>query len=1754
MIQKLKRLTTRMLATLFAVFATSGAWADDASLVSYLSFDTIGANGVNLQCDGGSVDAVNVENGYLNYTTTANAKFGDHAYQSNGGAIGWKNTTGGLVSVADGFTISFWFHPNATGNYRSFFGFGFLNGKNYRFDKSGDSLVVYESAASGDTETTGTQLALIPYTGSAWNHVAIVCQPGGSSLTVYVNATPSSISPSGISSTSLSEVRFCYGRCIDGQDGAIYRSPYGTQSTWFDDAALFSGVLYGSSIWKIAAGTQPMSALMEDSAFLAVPVNKPSININFTSGTALSTGADVGIGDYAVPGTSWNNLIGNNGSLATIKGVDSTGEASTISGAKVTISGTRGYWSNSSVQAASDLRQGYIDDNAGNASPQFVVEGIPYDRYKVILYFSNNDANVKFGYVTVNGINYKGDLDNTTTVTSSGGSETWGASSVSAYTEGGNYLVIPTQLNGDGTLTVVSHRLTGCRAGLAAVQIVEDEPDMSGENNLEIPVSGDTTYTVGEGKTLTGTVYLTGSGTLTLDGSAKITAATIDVGKNVVLNINADRLDATTFTGLGTVVYDGSQPVPGKGWTDSGNWIGTVWVKNVGSSGSLAALGHTDDSTNTNPVNGWGNANSFVKFTNVYGYMSGANCPWTLILEDDGDNKAWYNNNGWSGRKITIGGLKGSGTFYDAGNKKCRQNLVFTDATAFTGSIHVEGKRIGLGGTPTVSGDSETLAGVIEVVTGATATLASGKTWYAGYRIAVNGTLTDNGTMDSGNTSAAISGSGTVVFDGKTPSPTGNAWWKNAAWTGTVEVKNHTLPDNWLLSDYGNTGSKVRLDGVSGPIKYGTDSTTHNIKELIIASGGYTHTGTYSSGTVSFTVPCKITGSGTYKMQSGGAAQKTTYFTGDMSEFGGTLAFGDDYSRFVIGSTETPFTAKSIVVGDGAVAKISYPSQWYPAGGVVIEGDGVLDVASGEGYIETSAGIVVNGTVKAKSLRTIWGGISANTPITINSTGVLELTSSENTNDSSFGTGPTNLDLSNVTGTGTIKYSSTAGWRAFPDQDARMPASTVGIQVELADSLIISKNNGETVIGSLSGSKNIRSDFGDNGENGRILTVTQSKDTEWQGKFVSNRLTKFNVVAPAEGTPGTLTLSGTQTLADVGNPISLNVSGAVNLTGTWVGATTVAGTFGGTGTLTGDLTFNAGSTFKAFASGANGLSVSGTVTYPAEGTVTVDVDALGSPESDVVLISKSGLDGNKFALKSGTPANYTLKVEDNALKLKVLVSITVPAVENTTVTVTVGGDTIGTAAGSYYVLPGAEVTVTYAAVSGYELSGTATYTIASATEDTTITITDTVAKLYVAQNGSAKFTTLAAAIANVATTSNPMVTLLANISEPEVTVSSTVMIMVMGGYTINADIKIADGGVLQSMATLNGKLTIEDGGAYATTGGTLSELVTEDGATIELGMLSETTAPLSVTKLSVEGALTVRSSYGAGTFGTTYKAISYVTANATIAQDAEFVGINQWESSVASEGANTIVSLTFTKIAVVDGVYYADAQDAVDAAVASGQPVSFLGAPGTVKIGIGETLIVSAGTQPTVALEDGLMNPPYDIAQTIDESYRNIYTVERYVAKLRNPNVGTASYADEVKYTSLAAAVADVVEQTMAIYADYVAIVTLLDDVTLDEAVTVGKKMKLDLNGKTLTASGINAINNSTKLGIQGSSGSIAVTSGDSIVLTDAAATLTVSGGVTISPEPTVSDTTNYRAKKVTEAGTTTYTVVDKVGTIFSVY
>ena len=1229
----------------------------------------------------------------------------------------------------------------------------------------------------------------------------------------------------------------------------------------------------------------------------AAAVYKPSININFTdSGNGLTTGADVGLTDYEVPGTSWNNFVAANATYSTVNAVDATGEASVLSGVSVTISGTRGSYSCSGLTAASNPLHGYIDENDSNMTPTVTVSGIPYYKYRVLVYHSTDSANVPFGYDTINGTNYTYDNGALTEGTSAWG-DSGASNNANAISEGGNVLLTG-ELSGS-TLTVVGHRAGGdssARGCIAAIQIIEVKPEV-GENDLEIPVSGDTTYTVSEAKTLSGTVYLTGNGTLTLDGDAKITAATIDVGLNVTLNVNADRLDATTFTGCGTVVYTGAVPPTGKGWTNS-EWLGTVWIKNYGTgTGSLINF------------NDYGNSLSTVRTTGVVVYFpSGAQtCAPAVELVDEQVNDttviALTVANGSGSSTYSFSELKGSGTLKGQGTGGANANSVHyirvLKWSSFTGSIDTETRAIlfttntANSGTPWGSATTWNKGeGTIYVdTTAGDLVAASGATWKA-KRFVVNGTLYANGALAVyDGVTTAVTGTGTVVFTGSVPTNTGDAWWKNAAWTGTVWLKNASIAalDSNL---YGNSESTLKFTNVTG---YFEQNHVNTVPIELDGDGFYYNNG-WGGELQKFS---ELKGSGLFK--TGNAGNGGTIWVKKYSSFSGAMTLA--YKKVVLGGSEpthpnTNWGGQLVIADDSQIATIASGKTWGISSSATI--DGTLAV---NGFIWASGGITVNGTFKAAD-RDKWGG---GTAMTLGDTGVLELTSTANNEDYA--------DYSGVTGTGTIKYSSTAGWRLFPSDDAKMPATTLTIQTELADSLIITKDNsGETVIGNLAGSKNIRSDWNavNAGDNSRTFTVTQSKDTEWQGKFVNNRITQFNVNAPAEGTAGTLTLSGTHT-----ETIPMQVNGSVNLTGTWVGATTVAGTIGGTGTVTGNLTFSAGSTFKAFASDEDGLSVSGTVVCPAEGTVTVDVDALGSPESDVVLISKSGLEVSKFALKSGTPANYTLKVEDNALKLKVPVTVTVPAIANTTVTVTVGGDTIGTSAGNYDVAAGSVVTVTYAAASGYQISGTTEYTIDTASATTfdpssTTQVAQIVARV-IAGEVTTNYTSLQAAFDAVA--NNNRIILLAS-TEDGATIPSSAMQF----YFYAGDFECG---------------TIADAtGDFVTT---------KTDATIEIDEVEVTAKKYRV---SAAVAVVTIPNEGASNFG------DYMTAytafvNGPVGTTMRVIGENPFSTDISCTAYDSETQ-TYTKLAavasittVVMTVEYPSLADAVDAAEA-GQTVALL--------------------------------------------------------------------------------------------------------------------------------------------------------------------------------------------------------------------
>ena len=848
------------------------------------------------------------------------------------------------------------------------------------------------------------------------------------------------------------------------------------------------------------------------------------------------------------------------------------------------------------------------------------------------------------------------------------------------------------------------------------------------------------------------------------------------------------------------------------------------------------------------------------------------------------------------------------------------------------------------------------------------------------------------GNSNGSKTQTVNQNAGTVTVTGNSEPTSNQASILLGHWGSTVALK--TLGGTFTAN---NAISRLGWDGTATwAIGGGTSAATVNA--LGIQNGGNGHSGT---GTLN------ILQNGTLNLGSGGINFQNSSNSGAINLAGGTIAASADLTIANSKAAGTILNQNKTTTINTGSNTVTLSARLSGAGALTKTGSGVLKV--------TGAGTATGGvTVSGGTLRFEGSGAKIGTG-NINLTGEgakLELAPGEGntiTLAPQFlvnSTGGNNTPVVEV-GAGTVVIADTGS-----SANGHFGHSTINIlnggdmqltkgdllgynlsspiNIASGGKLTVSKRETFTRNLNLNGGSVylVKNDADDraldlfNGMGTITVTADSSIDAATDVATIWVRRATANI---AVNSGATLTLNAivatTDSYADTNGGVTKSGDGTLKLTKA--------------NTSTGTLAVSAG------VLELDGGSWAGPVALAAGTTLNVVTESEIGPGGTIATFGSGSTFGEGVVVQINGETVDDAAIDANGVVTRVVpvtkVTITVPTVANATVAVTVGGvavQPITEGGNTYQVEAGSVVTVTYAAASGYAISGTTQYTIDTTTE-TTFEITDTATAQYVAQirTGSTtyeKYTTLADALdsANVAYG----ITLLANVTETAVVVDSAVSIS--GNYTINSDVTIADGGSLQLMlATLNGTLTIQDGGRYVTLGGTLGNVVVQDGGIINLTTLSEDAAPLTVSTLTVNGALTIVSSYGLAERGKTYKAISYVTGNATIAEGASFNGKDEWSASTTVDGDNTVVCLAITKVAVVDGVYYDTAQEAVEAAVASGKQAQFLVQPGTVTLGAGETLVVKGSYQPTVALDEGLTTPPYSIESAYDqETFVYTYT------------------------------------------------------------------------------------------------------------------------------------------------------------------
>ena len=269
-----------------------------------------------------------------------------------------------------------------------------------------------------------------------------------------------------------------------------------------------------------------------------------------------------------------------------------------------------------------------------------------------------------------------------------------------------------------------------------------DAPTTEWSNSSYAPVilvvTDDCTITLDSDVSVESIIFDVAAGkTLNLSGSYTITAANGIYIRGGTVAMTSSVLRGTV-KGNGTLYYNGVRPTTSGTdviLTDS-DWRGTVRITynyaNTASGGDRALY----------PQH-WGSANSKILWNGVAGYFGGLTSTAGWILEDLPVDATTYpalrKNDGISTYTTTAPSLEGSGEFADASNPS--ERFHFATGSSFSGKINItssagNGMNVQFGENPVGK-----VARTIHVLSGATVTVAAGKTWVASGGIVVNGTL-----------------------------------------------------------------------------------------------------------------------------------------------------------------------------------------------------------------------------------------------------------------------------------------------------------------------------------------------------------------------------------------------------------------------------------------------------------------------------------------------------------------------------------------------------------------------------------------------------------------------------------------------------------------------------------------------------------------------------------------------------------------------------------------------------------------------------------------------------------------------------------------------------------------------------------------------------------------------------------------------------------------------------------------------------
>ena len=144
------------------------------------------------------------------------------------------------------------------------------------------------------------------------------------------------------------------------------------------------------------------------------------------------------------------------------------------------------------------------------------------------------------------------------------------------------------------------------------------------------------------------------------------------------------------------------------------------------------------------------------------------------------------------------------------------------------------------------------------------------------------------------HTGLSLSGNGMYRLAAESSTP--DIDWSGNDWHGTVMLSDAVKQD-WNLNDFGNAGSKVGLNGVSGNFAR-PNACSEIVPTLVLIDDGLTVTACYTNATYTFSGGVEGDGNWTYGL-TGNPHNQTYIFTGNVSKWTGA------YESIVEGKTST---------------------------------------------------------------------------------------------------------------------------------------------------------------------------------------------------------------------------------------------------------------------------------------------------------------------------------------------------------------------------------------------------------------------------------------------------------------------------------------------------------------------------------------------------------------------------------------------------------------------------------------------------------------------------------------------------------------------------------------------------------------------------------------------------------------------------------------------------------------------------------